>query len=736
MNRPNEEPRAADPAAQLPGAAMLAQVQQVWKYRTLVIAVACATAVAVSLWTLRQPKIYAASVSLEFDPNPPQPLGRHVEGIDSANSNYWMTREYYVTQHNVLKSERVAEAVVRQLGLQHDADFLGVAPGSRSTFRSVPVETAAGVLRGRIVIEPIRDSRLVNVFVEDISPRRAQLLANTIALVYIRQNLEQKLSTTVSAVEWLGQQLETLRGQLEASELTLYEYRRANNLLSVSYEDRRNHITNRIEKLSNSLTESLTQRIFISARVAELRRAVQSHDPLVQQAPELLASSVLQGLRARYEETRREHDGLAVRYGAQSGQMLAVDTRLRELVDAIEHESRNILGAAEAELRSAQHVERDLRGTLAQAQQEALDLNLREIQYGRLARERENNSKLYGIILERTKEVDLTRLSHVNNVRILDNALLPARPIKPKVALNVALGILAGLVFGVLSAIVVIQADRTVRSPADVEEELKATFLGIFPRIRRGGVRYRYRYGPSAPGESGPIEDPDLVVNTHPNSAVAEACRVIRTNLLFMSPDNPFKALMVVSASPREGKTTVATSLALTLAQSGKSVLLIDADMRRPRIHRIFKVRPPVGITSVLVNEATLDDAVLDSGIKNLSLLPCGPLPPNPSELLHSQKFIELIAAARVKFDRVVIDTPPVGAVTDALVIGPQVDGAVMVVRAQKTLRARAAVVMSQIKSVGGRIAGVVLNDTDLRSDASGGYYYGVYTYRADRDAA
>lgn len=716
---------------------LLDQVRALWKFRFMILAVAAATTALVALWTLRQPKIYAATVSIEFDPNPPRPLGREVEGVESGSTSYWSTREYYVTQFNVIRSQRVAEGVVRQLGLNHDADFLGVPLSQRRSFRSVSVTTAAGVLRRRLSVEPVRDSRLVIVRVEDTVPRRAQLLANTVASVYIRQNLEQKLSTTVSALEWLGQQLENLRGQLEASELALHEYRRANNLLSISFEDRRNHVGNRIEKLSDSLTETQTRRMAIAARVAELRRAASADDPLVHQAPELLASSLLQTLRQSYEEVRRERDALATRYGRNSVQMLAAESRLRELSDAIRQEVRNILGAADAELRGVRRIESELRNALADAQREALELNLREIQYGRLSRERENNAKLYNIVLERTKETDLTRMLRVNNVRILDEALMPGAPVKPRVASNLAVGALAGVLLGIVLSLLLIQADRTVRSQADIEEELRATFLGVVPRIQRGlRGRYRYQQYGQAREDEPPITNPDLIVHSHPNSAIAEACRVIRTNLLFMSPDEPFQALMVSSGNPLEGKTTVAVSLALTLAQSGKKVLLVDTDLRRPRVHKAFKLHPPVGITSVLVNEATLDEAVLETEIPNLSLLPCGPIPPNPAELLHSQRFQELLKQVRGKYERIVFDTPPIGAVTDALIISPQVDGTVFVVRARRTLRAKARTILAQIRSLGGRIAGVVLNDVDLSKESGASYYYGSYEYSSRQETA
>lgn len=714
---------------------MLVLARGLWRLRYLIILVAAVTTAIVALWTLRQPKIYAASTTIEFDPTPPRPLGDRVEEVSSGLESYWTTREYYSTQFQVLQSQRISETVVRQLGLQHDAEFIGVPKELRSGFRSYSVTSAAAILRSRMKVESVKDSRIALISVEDPSPRRAQLIANTIAAIYIRQNLDQRMSTTVSALEWLGQQLETLRRQLDGSERALYNYRQQHNLLSTSFEERRDHIGNRINSLSNAVTEVQTRRIAITARVGELRRAARtlegSGDVMAALAPDLLTSPTLTSLRGQLETLEREKAGLAPRYDVGSQQMQVIQGRIDELKQAIRREARNVLESAEAELRTARRNEGDLRGALAEAQREGLELNLREIEYGQLLRERENNSKIYGLVLERSKQTDLSRLMRVNNVRVLDEALLPATPVRPNLRNNIGIGLGAGLFLGIILAYLVLQADRTMRSEADVRDELNATSLGVLPKItNRQGSRYVYSYGKNESEE--PIKNVDLSVHSHPNSAVAEACRVIRTNLLFMSPDKPFELIMVSSCDPRDGKTLVASSLAISLAQSGKKVLLVDTDLRRPRVHKAFGLASVVGITSVLVNDATLEEATLDTDVPNLELLLCGPIPPNPSELLHSKRFQDLLAQLREKYDRVVFDTPPVGAVTDALVIGPQVDGAILVTRARKTVRAKARHVLTQLQSLGTRMAGVVLNDVDLQKDGREYYSYaGSYEYKS-----
>jgi capsular exopolysaccharide synthesis family protein len=720
--------------------AALALLRGIWKLKYLILVVTAITTVMVALWTLRQPKVYAASTTVEFDPTPPRPLGAQVEEVSAGLESYWSTREYYSTQFQVLQSQRVAEAVVRQLGLQHDPEFLGVSRDRRGSFRSVSVTAAAGVFRSRLRVESVKDSRLVLLSIEDFNPRRAQLIANTVASVYIRQNLDQRMSTTVSALEWLGDQLGSLRRQLDTSERALYDYRQNNNLLSTSFEERRDHVGNRISKLSEAVTDVQTRRIAIAARVAILRSALNAteNDVMAMNAPELLASAPLQQLRTSLELLEREKAGLSPRYGANAAQMQAIQMRIEEVRTALRREVRNVYQSAAAELAVVRRTEGDLRSALGDAQREGLELNRREIEYGQLLRERENNSKLYGIVLERSKETQLTRMMRVNNVRVLDEALLPGAPIRPKVSTNILAGAGSGFVIGLILAYLVLLADRTMRTEGDVIDDLKATLLGVLPKISsRAAWQYVYSYSRSSELEE-PVKNPDLIVHTHPKSAIAEACRKIRTNLLFLSPDTPFQVIMVGSSDPREGKTMVAISLSISLAQSGKKVLLIDTDLRRPRVAKAFELRPAVGIASVLINEATLDEAVVETDIPNLSLLTCptAEIPPNPSELLHSQRFTDLIKTLRTKYDRIVFDTPPVGAVTDALVIGPQVDGVILVTRARKTVRARARSVLSQFRALGTRLAGVVLNDVDLRREGAEYYSYAAsYEYKPQKEA-
>lgn len=740
----------------------LDQLRMLWKHRWIILAGIAVALCLDALWVLRQPKIYAATASVQFDPNPPRPLGRQVEEVEGSGAgSYWNLREYYETQYRVAKSRGVAEGVVRRLGLQHDPDFLRVPQQRRASFRSVTVTDAANALLGRTRVEPVKESRLMNIVVEDTSPRRAQLLANTLADVYIQRNLDRRMSSTRDAVRWLTNQLDDLRENLSRAEDALQSYRRAHGIVSDNFQDQRNILGNRISRLSDALTDAQTRRFTLAARVTEIQRAERDVTRALEEAasggaldattearsvwhrqvsaamsaltaPEFLASPVLATLRTQFEAASRDEAALEPRYLPRAVELRTARARTNNVMAMFRAEVTNIRGSAEAELRGVVRAEGNIRGELAGAQRLAVELNQHEMEYSRLTRERDNHAKIYGIVLERSTEGNLMRDLQVNNISVLDYALVPVAPIKPRVAVSLMVGAALGLVLGVLAALLAALADRTVRSRQDVEEVLGVPMLGFLPKITNRTIRNsaKYQYG-DTPTNSEPVENVDLVVHSHPTSMVAEMARGIRTNLLFMSPDTPFQMLMVTSASPREGKTFTAVSLATTLAHSGKRVLLVDGDLRRPRIHRVFRLRPPVGFTSVLIDEATLDDVILETGVPNLEVLPCGPVPPNPAELIHSQKAADILAELRRRYDRVIFDSPPINAVNDALALGAQLDGVVLVVRARQTRRDQAAMVVRQLKSLGSRVVGCVLNAFDGRDD-SPGYYYGRYDYSSN----
>jgi len=730
LNHPPTEPSSPSPARFTQGAyptALVSTVRAVRKYWGTALGVASAIALAVAFYTLGQTKVYQAVGTILFDPNPPRPLGTAVETVvDMGAGNYWSNQEYYSTQYKVIQSLRVSLGVVQRLGLHHDPAFLaGLPQGAPLPEKTEPVEPeiAAGIVRARLTVEPVRESRLTILRYEDADPERAQRILSTLIDVYIEQNLDDALSSTGAAVDWLRGQLDKLRTELESSEMALHEYKLKNNILSIAFDDRSNMLKEEVRQLNDVLTSVRAKKQEVLARSRELSK-IQAEDPLHLPATELLESPVLQDLRRLYGEAVRDRDGLLGQgKGKNHPDVLAADARVTATRNALLAEVENIQGSVKRQLAQLDHQEAGLSSLLEKAKRQALDLNLLEIEYNRLSRSKENNEKLYQIVLERTKESDLAQMMRVNNIRVLDRPLLPRGPIRPRVFLNVLLGAFLGVIAGVGAASLRAFLDRTLKTPDDVERELGLPFLGLIPEIDEsakrptGGRRRRSRRAEL-------VHNRELIVHEHPMSGIAEAARAIRTNLLFMSPDQPYKTLLVTSASPSEGKTTVACCVAIAMAQAGQRVILVDCDLRRPRMHRIFNRDPQVGVTSALLEPELLDTQALATEIPNLSVLPAGPIPPNPSEILHSEKFRKLLDELRRHYDRVIIDSPPVVAVTDAAILSTIVDGTMLVVRAFKTQFDVGRQGVRALSDVGAKLAGGVLNSVDLERHEYKYYHY------------
>lgn len=708
------------------------------KNRALAATVALAVLLAAVFFTLGQKKIYRAESLLQIDPKPPSPLGNDVQGVvDIGTGNFWNNKEYYATQFAIITSKRVAIGVVQELGLDHNAAFLAEAsPGATPPPQQVSVDEAAETLQDRIIATPVKDSRLVTVAYDDADPDRAQKILSTLVDTYVEQNLDYATNSTSSAVNWLRGQLKTLKTELENSEMSLHQYKQSHNILSVSIDDQTNILRTEIQKLDDMLTSVKAQKQEVAARKAELA-TISSTDPSNLPEQELLSSALLQQLRMTYLEAVRDRDALVSQgKGSQHPEVLAANARVKIAKDGLLQEVKNIKGAADNELRALGSQEAGLTKLLQASQKRALDVNLLEIQYDRLARTKDNNEKLYSMLLERTKESELTQMMRVNNIRVIDRPLPPRDPVKPRVPLNLVLGLVGGLALGVGASLGKEFLDRSVKSPDDVESRLGLAFLGMVPQIgsvapsgkasgsRRGRRKRQRGHEPEN------LRDLELVVHRFPKSTVAEAARALRTNLLFMSPDNPYKTLAVTSAGPAEGKTTVASCIAIAMAQSGARVLLLDCDLRRPRLHRVFERDNDVGLTSALLDASALPRAINETEVPNLMVMTSGPLPPNPAELIHSDAFTRTLDSLRSQFDKIVIDTPPVMPVTDAVVLSTQVDATVLVVRTFKTSKDVVRRAARAMADVGGHLVGVVLNAIDVSRNHYG--YADYYYYRRD----
>lgn len=740
-----ERDKGADPQAREAPFDLREALRVVRIYGALIVVCALVVSSVVLVVTLRLPRVYEASCTLEYDPNPPRPLGEGVEDVAGSASDFWMSREFFETQNRIIGSRLIAERVVQQLGLHQDQTFLDDPDSVSEGWEGSSIESTAVLLQSRVTVNAIEGTRLVTIRVRDRIPERAALIANTIAETFIQKTIEDRLGSTVSALEWLGDQLDTLRGELETSELALHRFKQDHNILSVSMEDRQNLVAQELEHFTDALAEARTRRIELQAHLVRLR-SLASGDDVEQRAAGLTDIASVGTLFTTLRTKLAEAENLRTRYGPEHPRMQALQEEIATLRRQLDAEIRGVLRTAEADVQEASATEAALRRAVDDANDAGMQINLWEIEYARLNRQRENNARLYALVLQRTTETDLTRMLRTTHVRPVDRALAPSSPVSPRVMVNLSFGAGCGLMLGLAIAMLLRRLDRRLKSVQDAED-IGLTILGILPVIEQNGTSTKpSKTARTRSRRRRPIEDGagrDLIVHTQPMSTAAESCRAIRTNLMFMGADKPLRSLVVTSASPREGKTTVATSLAISVAQSGKRVLVVDTDLRRPRVHRAFGVSSGRGVTTVLVGDATLAEVTQETVVPNLSVVACGPLPPNPAELLHTDRFAALIVEASARFDLVIFDSPPLGAVADAAVLAPQLDGVLVVVKVHQTTRDALSSVLRQLEDVSANIAGGVVNGIDPRDRRyeNGAYYYyyqrdGYYTRSDDEDDA
>lgn len=704
--------------AQDAAASAMRLVRAILKAWPILIAVSLLGAGIAMVYSKSQAPIYEAVTTIEFDPDVVRPLSDKTDPMRVFGA-FIDNHEYYNTQNIIMASDKVLSMVVRDLNLTSDREFLGRTPD-----KPVAVEDAAAMVRARLKIDPLQGSRLVYIRIQDTSPRMARKLSEGVARAYIRQNLEKTSVATAEAVVWLGGQLEHFKVELEQNENQLHEFKEKNQLPSSTIEEVSKMIRVEMQEYDQALTRTRTKRQELAARVAELRK-VSADDPDQVPASELLSNNYLTQLRGAYQGAVRERRELiAEGKGENHPSVKKADEKIalarKELLDEVQ----NIRGAIERDLAIIQRQEGGESGLYEETRKKAVDLNLKELEYRRLDRTRSENEKLYTVLLEQMKQADLMRMMNVNNVRMVDPPVEPAAPIRPNVPGNVASGGLVGFVIALLFAVVRERLDNSVKTSDDVEHELNTTFLGHLPTLEATKEEQRRvrRAGDNRP--------PELVVHYEPLSGIAEAARTLRTNLLFMNPDNPYRILLVTSAAPAEGKTTVACSIAIALAQGGQRVCIMDCDLRRPRLQRIFDRAGDAGLTNALVGEATLDEIAQPTEVPNLYCVPAGPIPPNPADMFHSERFKDLLRELSERFDRVIIDSPPLAAVTDSAIIAKLADGAVFVVRAFKTSISISRQGLRALTDVDAPIVGCVLNAVDYRK--ANGYYYQYYAYKRD----
>ena len=715
--------------------AKLREYWQILRKRFWAVLVCVAAGVGIAFFvTSRMPRKYRATASVELSLQAPHILGQNVQPIDFQTTDWWSGRTFLKTQYKILKSRRIALKAAKRLTVEDLWKLLGRRssqpgqPPSNVTPTEEDYQKAAGAILAGLEIQPVKESRIVLVRFVHTDPELAAKVANNVAEAYIDDNLMRRLASTKGASVWLDEQLESLRRELDQAELAIQKFKEENNILSVSLEDRINILSRTIQTLSEKRDQVMAERLALEAEMAQLKKIRNSEDPINDPALSYVNNPVIEALKQEYEKAYLKLVELRGRYMERHPKIQAQQALLSAIRRDLEREAFLALKVLEAKHKTLVSTEGRYKAALEKLKKEGLVLAKKAIEYNRLKRNQEHTAKLYELVLGRLKETDLAKELRTNNVRLVDRALVPAAPYWPKTHVNLAIGFALGLLLGIGLAFLLHYLDNTIKTQEDIETLLKVPYLGWIPVLKPS----KARTGDTEGGEEGQKKSDELFVYRHPKSSAAEACRAIRTNLLFMSPEKPIRSIVVTSAGPREGKTTVALQLAEIMAMAGERVLLVDTDMRRPRLHRAAGVSNDRGLTNVIVGEAELEDVIKTTEVPNLWILPRGPSTPSPAELLQSETFRNLVQRLASLYDRVILDSPPVQAVTDPVILSKIADGTLLVVKAGVTIKEMAIRTVRQLRDVGAHVLGCVLNDVDP-AKASYGYQGGYYYYRRSK---
>jgi succinoglycan biosynthesis transport protein ExoP len=634
--------------------------------------------------------------------------------------------DYYQTQYQLLRGRMLLEKAVEKLQLQKSTEFrtgplmspverlqrrfLGKAPDVGYDSDGMPLSPAVAAFRSRLGVEPVPGSRLVNLRFSAYEPNIAAAAVNTLAELYIQQSLEFRFTTSSEATGWLSDRAAAQRQKVEAAERALQEYREREGL--VNYEEGQGLGDQKVIALSTAVLQARTERIARESLYNQMRSLPSSQ---LASFPAVLANPIVQGLRTRLSEAQQKLSRLADTLGDRHPDMQVLRAEITANEDKLRVEIQSVLRSVESEYRTALQQETKLEANLEIAKRESLLQNRKAVEYAILKRDVETNQQLLKDLMGRSQETGLE--SGLNselkstNIRIVEKAETPRVPVSPQRVRNFQWAFLIGLGLGIGLAILFEHLDNTLKTPEDVKNYLGLPFLGMVPDV-------------AARTPTASVLRPSPLILKNPGSAVAEAYRVLRTNLIFTSAEGTGRALVVSSANPGEGKTTTVANLASSLAQNGARVLAVDGDLRRPTMHQHFGIAKTPGLSDLIVGKCKASEAIQTTRFKGLQVLPCGYVPPNPAELLGSASMKEVLLALRSHYDWVLIDTPPILGMADTPVLCPLVDGVVLVVGAEVSGRPAIERAVDQILGVGGKITGVVLNKVDLERNS---YYYGQY---------
>ena len=693
---------------------LLEQVwRAIWENKWFVLGIIAASLLVGVIVTVLATPLYTATSLVEISRQQ-----ANVAGVDTLEeSDMSRDQEFYDTQYSLLAARSLAERVARDENLVTDEDFFAefdadvdavAQEGSRASrqdtrSRGERMGLAVDILLDNVTISPVRGSSLVNVSFTSPNPATSARIANSWVQQFIEATLARRFSSTEDARDFLEERLEEYRQRLEDSERRLVGYATDQGIVSLDEQQdaqgntqtRRTLAASNLEAMNAALGEARAERIAAQSELAQANGAQQT-----------LNNTAINGLRQRRAEVAAERARLLATFEPGYPQVEALTSQLAELDRSIATEESRVRNSGQRAYNAALQRERQLEAEVAQLRGALTGQNQASIQYNILQREVDTNRELYNALLQRYKEIGVAGVS-ANNIAIVDQADVPQNPSSPSLPLNLVLALLAGMVLSGGFVFARTQIDQTLRDPADVRRLLGLAQLGTIPAM-----------------------DPDELMDDleDPKSVASEAYQSASTNLSFLTEHGTPRSLLLTSTQPNEGKTTSSYALANVLARTGKKVLLVDADMRNPSLHKMFETHNETGFSTYLSGNDDIAGLLRGTKRGNLSLLTAGPIPPNPAELLASDRVGEFLQRAGEEFDHIMIDGPPVLGIADVPILASRVEGVVFALEANRTKLRSFQSVLARLHNA--NVFGVLVTKVDQRNAAFGyGYGYG-YGYK------
>ncbi|NBC37655.1 polysaccharide biosynthesis tyrosine autokinase [Novosphingobium sp. FSY-8] len=680
--------------------------------RRLIVAVLLGAIAIGLITTFIQTPRYAATATLQIN----NQSGRVLKTDDERDQEFGggaETERFLKTQVDVLKSRSLALRVVQKLNLAGNPKFYLAEEVSQPpvgmTLEKIKLRAANQLMKHLDIVLP-RDSRVVKVTYESADKALATAIANAYATEFIEYNLQRKVDSSAYAREFLSKQLEISRQRLEQSERALNEYARQNGLIitrpAVSDNAKNSSgagtsvTTSSLIQQNTAMNEATAKRVAVESRWGALQ------GPNLMSAPEVLTNASITGLMTQKAEVEAALGVERAHHLEDYPTVVAKRAQLNSLNAQIQRVARAIRDSVHGEYMAAKQAEAELQQQVRTLKAETLNEQELAVQYGLLTHESDTNRQVYDGLLERFKELNAVAGANLSNVSLVDPAIEPNKPSSPNVLLNIVASILGGILVTAIAVYLKDQFDDSIRVPDDLETKLGVSMLGVIPHAQSNNP---------------------LALLDNPKSALSEAFNSLRGALMFVSDKGLPQVMMLTSAQPAEGKSTSSTSLATILAKAGHKVLLIDADLRRPTLHRVTDYDNDRGLSTYLANNGGLADTVRPATQANLFVMTSGPVPQSPTELLSSVRMRQLLDEARREFNVVIIDSPPVLGLADAPLLATQVDGVIMIVEADRSRRGALKTAMRRLLAVRPTVLGGVLTKFDAKR--VGGEYYHYYSY-------